>query len=69
MHITLEMTDARSLRLISHYSNFQNGGWIPYHGNNWPLRGGKITIWEGGTRTAGFVAGARLQKIGYTYEG
>lgn len=46
-----------------------NGGWIPYHGNNWPLRGGKITIWEGGTRTAGFVSGARLQKTDYSYEG
>ena len=40
-----------------------------YHGYNWPLRGGKITIWEGGTRTAEFVAGVRLQKTRYTYKG
>ncbi|KAL5005483.1 hypothetical protein ScPMuIL_018939 [Solemya velum] len=46
-----------------------NGGWIPYHGNNWPLRGGKISIWEGGTRVNAFVHGAGLQKSGYTYDG
>ncbi|KAL4221464.1 hypothetical protein ACF0H5_019722 [Mactra antiquata] len=48
---------------------FQNGAWIPYHGNNWPLRGGKISLWEGGTRTAGFISGARLQNTGYVFDG
>lgn len=47
----------------------QNGAWIPYHGNNWPLRGGKISIFEGGTRVASFVSGVSLQKQNYVFEG
>ncbi|XP_005103162.1 arylsulfatase B [Aplysia californica] len=46
-----------------------NGGWVPYHGNNYPLRGGKITIWEGGTRVPAFVHGKPLQKTGVRYDG
>ncbi|XP_069103674.1 arylsulfatase B-like isoform X2 [Argopecten irradians] len=46
-----------------------NGGWIPYHGNNYPLRGGKTTVYEGGTRAAAFITGAGLVKKGYTYNG
>ncbi|KAI8515753.1 hypothetical protein Bbelb_065660 [Branchiostoma belcheri] len=43
-----------------------NGGWPLFSGNNFPLRGGKITLWEGGTRAAAFVHGNMLQKTGYT---
>ncbi|XP_041378318.1 arylsulfatase B-like [Gigantopelta aegis] len=46
-----------------------NGGWIPYYGNNYPLRGGKFTIYEGGTRTVAFINGKRLQNSGTVYEG
>jgi arylsulfatase A-like enzyme len=47
-----------------------NGG--PTHGdegtqsNNYPLRGGKNTLFEGGTRVVGLVAGAGVIKKGYT---
>eukprot|EP01121_Diplochlamys_sp_Union-15-3_P018919 TRINITY_DN6999_c0_g1_i1.p1 TRINITY_DN6999_c0_g1~~TRINITY_DN6999_c0_g1_i1.p1 ORF type:complete len:566 (-),score=88.20 TRINITY_DN6999_c0_g1_i1:50-1747(-) len=34
--------------------------------SNWPLRGGKHSIWEGGTRATAFVHGNMLAKKGYT---
>ncbi|XP_052819435.1 arylsulfatase B-like [Mya arenaria] len=46
-----------------------NGGWPAKGGNNWPLRGSKITIWEGGTRVPAFVSGSRLKKSHYSFNG
>ncbi|XP_060083290.1 arylsulfatase B-like isoform X1 [Ylistrum balloti] len=46
-----------------------NGGWPTEYGNNFPLRGSKITVYEGGTRVTSFIHGTGLKKTGYTYRG
>ncbi|XP_077979359.1 arylsulfatase B-like [Glandiceps talaboti] len=48
-----------------------NGGSIkPKHaGNNWPLRGTKNSLFEGGTRIPSFVHGNMLEKTGYVNDG
>ena len=58
-----------SLDVFISYSQFQNGGWPQFYGNNYPLRGSKITVYEGGTRAAAFVYGAGLKKQKTVFEG
>ena len=45
-----------------------NGGHHSYGGNNFPLKGEKTNVWQGGVRTTGFITGPGV-KSGKRYRG
>lgn len=46
-----------------------NGGPVHKAGSNWPLRGSKTTLWEGGTRSPSFIhAPSLLSNSGSVYD-
>ena len=47
--------------MLCHFFS-QNGGASYIAGSNWPLRGAKSTLWEGGTRVPAFVYSKTLLK-------
>ena len=50
-----------------YWTLFKNGGATYASGRNYPLRGGKMTVFEGGTRVRGFINGKSLKP--YVYDG
>ncbi|XP_068240198.1 arylsulfatase B-like isoform X2 [Palaemon carinicauda] len=59
-----------ALHETGHYSNSviifttDNGGPIRFGASNWPLRGGKATLWEGGIRAPAFIHSPLLPNPG-----
>ncbi|XP_060588767.1 arylsulfatase B-like [Ruditapes philippinarum] len=68
-NVTQALTDNGLIEDTLFIFTSDNSGWPIRGGNNYPLRGGKITIFEGGTRAASFVSGSGIEKNGSTYEG
>ncbi|XP_037268762.2 arylsulfatase B [Rhipicephalus microplus] len=65
----LEALEAESMldNTIIVFSSDNGGsptGFVPNYGFNWPLRGAKETVWEGGVRASAFIWSPRLRHGG-----
>ncbi|ESO91397.1 hypothetical protein LOTGIDRAFT_105309 [Lottia gigantea] len=68
-NITYALRDKNMLNDTLILFTADNGAELLYYGNNYPLRGGKHTLWEGGTRATAFMTGYGLQHTGIHYDG
>mmetsp|Transcript_1886 Transcript_1886/g.11353 ORF Transcript_1886/g.11353 Transcript_1886/m.11353 type:complete len:534 (+) Transcript_1886:209-1810(+) len=63
----LETSGQKDQTLVVFLSD--NGGPVEGHSTNFPLRGGKHTLWEGGVRLAGFMHGSMIHNAGKHFQG
>ncbi|CAH1775568.1 unnamed protein product [Owenia fusiformis] len=68
-NITKALRKNRMLRDTLIVFTSDNGGNVHGGGNNWPLRGGKTTLFEGGTRVPTFVWGKMIKRRRRTTNG
>ena len=57
------------MTLAKHWELYQNGGEIYDHQRNYPLRGGKTTVFEGGHRVRAFINSKLLKFKSFVYDG
>ena len=64
-NITMKLEEKNLLNDTIIIFTADNGGQTAAGSSNWPLRGNKATVFEGGVRGTGFVWGSKLPKLNY----
>ncbi|XP_065900217.1 arylsulfatase I-like [Dysidea avara] len=64
-NITMRLQERNLLNDTIIIFTADNGGQTAAGSSNWPLRGNKATVFEGGVRGTGFVWGSKLPKLNY----